>query len=205
MNRLLLLLLSLFVLSCGSSDTTESADETGSEETAVMEAADAGVPMSGPNYSIAEVDSEPSSPRMEMTGTIEGTNITVNYGSPSVKGRTIWGDLEPYDQVWRAGANEATRVTFDKDVLVEGAPLSAGTYSYFAIPSAGAWTVIFNNTAEQWGAFDYAEDQDALRVEVEPIMEQANQEMLSYYIDGNDLVLRWEKVALPVEISAAEQ
>ena len=170
-----------------------------------MASAAGSVAMSGENYAITEIDAEPASPRMEMTGSIAGANITVNYGSPSVKGRTIWGDLEPYEKVWRAGANEATRITFDKDVMVQGAHLPAGTYSFFVMPATGPWTVIFNKQAEQWGAFNYEESQDAIRVEAMPEKDLPNQEALAYYIDGNDLVLRWEKIALPVAITAAEQ
>lgn len=203
MNRIILLFLSLFIFACGSPETSESPEATAAEEAPAMEMSEADFPMSGPNYNIAKMDDEPASPRMEMTGTVGGSSVKVNYGSPSVKGRAIWGSLEPYDKVWRAGANEATRVTFDKDVMVEGKALAAGTYSYFVIPSDGAWTVIFNKQPEQWGAFNYVEDQDALRVETEPVMLDESQDALHYYIDGDDLVMRWEKVALPVTVTSA--
>ncbi len=162
--------------------------------------------MSGENYAITVVDAKPASPRKEMKGTLADAEVVVNYGSPSVKGRTIWGELEAYDQVWRAGANEATRVSFDKGVLVEGRSLEPGTYGLFVIPrEEGDWTVIFNTQAEQWGAYEYDEGKDVLRVDVTPRTQEAHQETLEYYIDGNDLVLRWDKVALPVGVEAAVQ
>ena len=85
-----------------------------------------------------------------------------------MKGRPIWGQLVPYGQVWRSGANEATTITFDQPVMVEGQPLAAGTYSLFTIPTEKQWTMIFNKTAKQWGAFKYDDKQDALRVTVTP-------------------------------------
>src|SRR4051812_48433443 len=93
-----------------------------------------------------------ASPRDSASAKIENVNLSVNYGSPSVKGRELWGKLVPYGQVWRAGANEATRVKTDKDILVEGHRLPAGEYSFFTIPNEKSWTVIFNKVSRQWGA-----------------------------------------------------
>ena len=76
----------------------------------------------------------------------------VTYGRPSMRGRTIFGDLVSYDALWRTGANEATTITFSDDVMIEGQPLEAGTYSLFTIPGTEAWTVVFNKVAEQWGS-----------------------------------------------------
>src|SRR5438067_13264250 len=94
-------------------------------------------------------DAKPiASPRDSVSGKAAGSTITINYGSPSVKGRKIWGGLEAYGKVWRAGANEATTFTTTKDIKVEGKPLAAGTYGFFLIPNEnGTWTVIFNKVA----------------------------------------------------------
>ncbi len=198
-------LLSLFSLllltaSCGSG-TKPAEQEKESEESATEQTVS--IPMDGENYTIRVLDDQPASPRKKMTTTLGGVQVTVDYGSPSVKGREIWGGLEPYDRVWRAGANGATAVTFSEDVLVEGQPLAAGTYAFFVIPRQGDWTVVFNSVAEQWGAYDHDPAKDVLRADISPRMEEANQESLEYYSEGNDLVMRWEKIALPVTITPA--
>ncbi len=141
------------------------------------------------------------SPAAEATGKVGAATVTVNYSSPAVKGREIWGGLVPYDKVWRAGANEATTVTFDKDVMVEGKPLAAGTYSFYTIPGKDNWTVIFNKTAKQWGT-QYDEKQDALRVMATPQKAQKMHERLAYEVTNKGLVLRWENLELPVSITA---
>jgi hypothetical protein len=86
-----------------------------------------------------------ASPRDSVSGVVNGATITINYGSPSVRGRQIWGKLVPYDSVWRTGANEATRFTTTKAITVEGKTLPAGTYGFFAIPGEKTWTIIFNS------------------------------------------------------------
>ena len=140
------------------------------------------------------------SPAATASGKIGSSDVTVNYSSPGVKGRKIFGGLEPYGKVWRAGANEATTVEFSKAVTVEGKALPAGKYGFFVIPAEGAWTVIFNKVPNQWGAFKYDEKQDALRVLVTPRKTAAPTERLAYEVMPTGLVLRWENVELPVAI-----
>jgi hypothetical protein len=135
-------------------------------------------------------------------GTAGGAQVVVEYGRPSVNGRPIWDALVPYDKVWRTGADEATTVTFDRDVSVEGQRLAAGTYALFTIPGEATWTVIFNKTAKQWGAFDYDAGQDALRVEVAPHAHD-HTETFEIAVEGDVLVLRWEKLEVPVRLAAA--
>ena len=144
---------------------------------------------------------EKPSPAATTTGKIGSASVTVNYSSPAVKGRKIFGGLEPYDKVWRAGANEATTVEFSKAVTVEGKALPAGKYGFFVIPADGKpWTAIFNKVPDQWGAFKYDEKQDALRVQVMPRPAAALAERLVYEVTPKGLVLRWENVELPVAI-----
>ncbi|MBF9223253.1 DUF2911 domain-containing protein [Hymenobacter sp. BT662] len=141
------------------------------------------------------------SPPATATGKIGGADVTVNYSSPGVKGRKIFGGMEPYGKVWRAGANEATTVEFSKDVTVEGKPLPAGKYGFFLIPAEkDKWTVIFNKVPNQWGAFKYDEKQDALRVMVAPRKTSSVTERLAYEVTPKALVLRWENVEVPVTI-----
>ncbi len=113
-----------------------------------------------------EDKSKRPSPPATATGMVGGKKITIEYSQPSVKGRDTWKDLAPYGKVWRTGANEATTFEVDKDVTIEGKTLPAGKYALFTIPGEKEWTVIFNKTAKQWGAFKYQEADDALRVKV---------------------------------------
>jgi len=140
------------------------------------------------------------SPAATATGKIGATDVTVNYSSPAVKGRTIWGGLEPYGKVWRAGANEATTVEFSKAVTVEGKALPAGKYGFFVIPNEKQWTIIFNKVPNQWGAYEYDEKQDALRVTVTPRKTASLAERLVYEVKMTGLVLRWENLEAPIAI-----
>jgi hypothetical protein len=140
------------------------------------------------------------SPAATAAGKIGTTDVTVSYSSPGVKGRKIFGGLEPYGKVWRAGANEATTVEFSKAVTVEGKALPAGKYGFFLIPTEKQWTVIFNKVPNQWGAFKYDEKQDALRVLVTPTKTAALTERLVYEVTPKGLVMRWENVEIPVAI-----
>jgi hypothetical protein len=143
---------------------------------------------------------KPASPHLGVQGKAAGATITIRYGSPYVKGRKIWGGLEPYGKVYRAGADSATTFTTDKDIKVEGKTLPAGKYSFFVIPvESGQWTVIFNKTAEQWGAFKYDESKDELRVMVTPKATEMH-ESLTYIITKNGFSMNWDKISIPVSI-----
>jgi hypothetical protein len=148
-------------------------------------------------------DTNRKSKNGKVEGTIDGVNVTLEYGRPKVKGRTIWGGLVPFDKVWRTGADEATTFAISKDVSVEGKKLAAGTYSLFTIPGKTEWTIVFNKVAKQWGSFRYDKGQDALRVNVNPAAAEHVEE-LTFQIEGNKVVLRWEKLSIPFVISAAK-
>ena len=140
-----------------------------------------------------------ASPRDSVSGTVAGSTITINYGSPSVKGRKIWGGLVPYKTVWRTGANEATTFTTTKDVIVQGKKLAAGTYGFFAIPTATSWTIIFNSVPKQWGAFKYDAKKDVLRVTVAPKASPMHERLL-YTVSPKGFNLIWEKLIVPVSV-----
>lgn len=109
----------------------------------------------------------PSPPALAKETTSSGVTISIDYSQPSVKGRTIGKDLEPMEgKVWRTGANEATVFEVNKDVKVEGKSLPAGKYGLFTIMNGDEWTIIFNKTWKQWGAFSYKDADDVLRVKV---------------------------------------
>ena len=146
---------------------------------------------------------ERASPLRTTEGTVgDNVKVKVQYGAPSVKGRVIWGDLEPYNEVWRTGANEATFVEFDSDVVVEGSTLSAGRYSLFTIPKeSGKWTVIFNSEWDlEHGHFQYKEENDVLRVESTPSWADESQEQMTISVESPGIVVKWEKLVLPIVI-----
>jgi len=167
--------------------------------------------------------------------TIGVTDITITYSRPPVKARTIFADapatmearakgeatldnqnerkagepIVPYNHVWRAGANEATMFQVTDDVLINGQPLKAGTYSLEAIPGKDEWTIVFNNDPGQWGAFTYDEKKDALRVKTRAQTISDNQEWLAYSFDpvtdnSATVNLRWEKVRVPFTVEVKD-
>jgi len=144
------------------------------------------------------------SPKASVSQTVGFTDVTVSYSRPGVKGRKIWGGLVPYDKVWRAGANEATKITFSTDVMINGKKLTAGSYGFFAIPGRNEWTLIFNKVADQWGAFEYNEAEDALRVTVKPVKDNFT-EWLRYEITKTSdntatISLEWENLKVPFKV-----
>ncbi len=149
---------------------------------------------------IASAQGKKASPAETATGKINGANIKIDYSSPSVKGRKIWGGLVPYGQVWRAGANEATTFTTDKDIMIEGQKLPAGTYSFFVIPEKDSATIIFNKEAKQWGAYKYKKDKDQLRVKATPKKSSKMNERLVYTINQNNVTLSWENWDIPLMV-----
>ena len=152
-----------------------------------------------------EDKSKRPSPPATATGKVMGATITINYSSPGVKGRKIWGGLVPYNEVWRAGANEATLFETDKNIKVEGKSLPAGKYSLYAIPGEKGWTIIFNSATGQWGINNdgsTTEDpaKDALRVTVTPKKSASFNEKLMYKVDSKGFALLWENLEVPVSI-----
>lgn len=149
----------------------------------------------------SEEDKRPS-PLEVKEGKIGDKSFKIQYGSPAVKGRAIWGDLVPYNVVWRTGANEATFIEITQDITVEGKNLPAGKYSLFTIPKeSGPWTVIFNSEWDlEHGHFQYDEKNDVLRVESVPTWESTSSERLSIEIESPGIVIRWEKLKLPITI-----
>jgi Protein of unknown function (DUF2911) len=148
-------------------------------------------------------DASRKSKNGHLVHTIGGVNVDVRYGRPSVAGRPVWGGLVAYGEVWRTGADEATTFAVDKDVLVQGQRLPAGVYALFTIPAeSGPWTVVFNKTAAQWGAFSYDQAQDALRVQATPQPAEP-MEAMDFVSAPDGVVLRWEKLALPITVAPA--
>lgn len=148
-------------------------------------------------FTFASVAQKPQSPRMEAEGEVFGSEVEVDYGAPSVRGRVIWGDLVPYGEIWRAGANENTTIEFENDVHIGGNKLPAGKYGFFIIPNENSdWVLIFNKRNEDWGAYSYDQKEDALRVSVTPEFVDENQEMLQFSVIENTIVFSWEKARI---------
>jgi len=148
---------------------------------------------------------EKASPPATASGTAAGAAITINYSSPSVKGRKIWGELVPMGKAWRAGANEATTFETNKDIQVEGKALKAGKYSLFAIPGETEWTIILNSQTGQWGIkrggdANYDPANNVLTVTVKPTKSAAMNEKLTYAVTASGIVLSWENLQVPVAI-----
>ena len=146
------------------------------------------------------------SPAATLKQRVGLTNIEVNYSRPSVRGRKIFGGLEPYGSVWRTGANAATRISFSTPVKLNGADLAAGTYELFTIPNPTEWTVIIHKNASEWGAYTYDAKDDVARIAVKPVA--LAQPVETFTIDINDirddsamLNLSWEKTRVPVKIA----
>ncbi len=143
---------------------------------------------------LAQDNQPPASPPASSSAKIaSGATITINYSQPSVKGRTIGKDLEPLPgQVWRTGANKATVFETDKDITVEGQPLPAGKYSLFTLSGDDEWTIIFNKTWDQWGAYEYKDSEDALRVKVKPSKAGSFSEALQLNVnEGGTVSILW--------------
>ena len=140
-----------------------------------------------------------------VTQRIGITDITVNYHRPLANGRQIWGKVVPYGQVWRAGANENTIISFSDPVTIEGQPLDKGTYGLHMIPGENQWTVIFSKNSTAWGSFTYKQEEDALRVNVKPQTAEAH-DALTYDFDevkpdSAVVTMRWDKVAVPFKVA----
>jgi len=175
------------------------------------------------------------SQKASVMQTIGVTDITITYSRPPVKGRTIFADapasmearvkgeatldnqndrkpgepIVPYNHVWRAGANEATLFQVTDDVLINGQPLKAGSYSLHTIPGKDEWTVIFNSDPGQWGSFSYDSKKDALRVKTKAQMVADNQEWLMYSFDpvtenSAQVNIRWEKLKVPFTVEVKD-
>jgi len=151
---------------------------------------------------MATVTFAQESPRKQTSGQVGDVTVSIDYGAPSVKGRTIWGGLEKYGKVWRAGANENTTVTFDKDVKIGNTAVPAGKYGFFIIPNENEdWEVIFSKKNDGWGAYSYNKDDDIARLTVIRNFVDENQEILSYTIGEKGINFAWEKARLMIPVN----
>jgi Protein of unknown function (DUF2911) len=146
-----------------------------------------------------------ASPHADVTATLAGKKITVSYGRPYVKGRAIFGGLVPWGEVWRTGADEATKLTTETDVVIGGLKVPKGEYALFTIPTEKQWTLVVNKTAKQWGAFKYDAAQDLGRVPmtVASVAKPVEQFTIEMVPAGKQVTLTvsWDKTAASVAIA----
>lgn len=157
---------------------------------------------------LAQLNLPRESNRTAISQTVGDTLVSVVYHRPNAKARKVFGELVPYGQVWRTGANEATTVEFSNDVKINGQVLPKGKYSLHTIPTETEWTIIFNKVAEQWGSFEYNAKQDALRVTVKPQTAGFHETMALEFenIKANtaDVVIVWDKTKVPFTIDVGD-
>lgn len=162
--------------------------------------------LSGAFAQAPHIDFPAASPACTLKQRVGLTDIEIAYSRPGVKGRVIFGGIVPYGQVWRTGANQATRITFSTPVKLEGHEVPAGTYALFTIPGEDEWTIILNKDANQWGAFQYNEKDDVVRFTVKPAT-LTDTQIETFAIEFNRirdesavLTLVWDKTVVPIRM-----
>lgn len=154
----------------------------------------------------AQVKLPPASSSQTVTQTLGIGTVTLAYFRPNANGRKVFGELVPFDQVWRTGANGIPKLTFDSNVTIGGRELAAGTYGLLTIPGTKEWTIIFTQNSEQWGAYTYKQDDDVFRFTVKP--EKLGDHMETFTMAFSDvkpqsakLNISWEKTKVSFDLT----
>lgn len=197
LKNIFFLLLVVSFTACQSGSGDENGDDTDQTDTTNTEQSD-----------MEEGDPKPLlSPPDSASATVGDLTVKVTFGAPSIRDRVVWGDLVPYDKVWRTGANEASTISFSQDVTINGEALSAGRYGLFTVPSEGDWTIILNKVWEQWGAYEYNEEEDILRFSVTPEMKEESTERMDFDAEtvegGVKVIFNWEKLTFSFMVNPA--
>lgn len=151
-----------------------------------------------------ETKKKPKSPKTSAMGNIGENHVHIEYSSPSVRGRVIWGGLVPYGEVWASGAHNATSINFAKDVKLGGVEIASGKYAFFTIPGEKEWTVIINKNWDQHLADDYSQEEDVVRVQVVPELNEVV-ESLTYSVVATEdskgsIQLAWSDLKIALEV-----
>jgi hypothetical protein len=154
--------------------------------------------------SFAQLETPRASPQASLQQKVGVSDVTINFSRPGVRGRQIWGDLVPWDRMWRTGANEATTIEFSHDVRIEGEPVPAGKYALFTIPRADRWTLILNSRWDAAGTMNYDQELDVLRVDLTPRTGE-HQEWLTFSVpdlsaDAATIELAWKETRVPFRV-----
>lgn len=152
-------------------------------------------------------DTIKGSSRRETKGSIGNTEVTINYGSPGVRGRVIWNGLVSYDQVWVSGSHWATAINFSNDVVIAGTEVPAGMYGFFTIPGKDTWTLILNKNFDMHLADDYEETLDVVRVIVMPEVIENPVQRLTYEVSSDSestgaVSMSWDQIRVRMPIQA---
>ncbi|MBV6644429.1 MAG: DUF2911 domain-containing protein [Cyclobacteriaceae bacterium] len=131
---------------------------------------------------------------------LNGAPVKIIYSSPAVRKRKIWGELVKYNKMWRTGANDATYLVVGDDIYVNGQLLPSGKYAVFTIPGEEKWKVIINKEWDQWGAYDYKQDLDVMRIDVEPKFTSTLQERMTFRFEEKRLVFHWEHLTFSLDV-----
>ncbi|MBL6445197.1 DUF2911 domain-containing protein [Fulvivirga sp. 29W222] len=194
--RLSVTVVAVVAVACNSGETSHQSNMEDSVSTAA-----------------GQVDEKPAiaSPRRLVEGKIGSVKVSVDYGSPGVKERKIWGGLEAYGKVWRAGANETTALEFNEDIVIGGVVVPAGKYGFYLIPNKNKdWVAIVNTDWSReehgaWGAYNYNKEHDVVRVNVQPQWTEEVQERLQYDVTESSIDMSWEKVRISVPLVPAKK
>ena len=155
--------------------------------------------------SVAKLDLPRPSPKGSVSQTVGTTDVSVAFSSPAVKGRKIWGEVVPFDKVWRAGANECTKLTVSTPVSIEGKPVAAGSYCVFLLPQKSGWTFILSKNLEQAGSDEYKQSEDALRVPATastiPLRERMAFSIIDFDDEKGTLAMEWETQRVAVKFT----
>jgi hypothetical protein len=181
MNTILKLVLSAIILICSLNSVAQKTDEVCYNPNLVK-------------------DTSKKSIKSMAYAIVNGDSIKINYHSPGVRKRIIWGGLVPYDEVWVTGAHDATTLEIPKTFVVNGKEIPAGKYALFTIPGKNEWTIIINIQWKQHLATEYDENQDVIRLKVKPVR-NAHTERLQYFIETNSnnkgkISVAWEKIKI---------
>lgn len=200
---------SFFIMACGNNaghdnDTNASNEHAGH----LMPPANAGY-CDSVNSGLISPDTMKGSPLRTAMATVNGTHVHIEYGSPGVKGRVIWGGLVAYDKVWVTGAHNATTIQFSQPVIVGDKTIPKGTYGLFTIPGKDNWQVIINSRYEQHLADDYTDKEDLVRISTPPGPAGMTQR-LTYTVrpaakDGGEISIRWEKLEIIVPFKTLQK
>lgn len=150
-------------------------------------------------FAVSTADAQRKSPH----DTVSNNNVTITYGRPYKKDRVIFGGLEQYGKVWRLGADEATTITFKKDVKFADQGVKAGTYTMFAIPNEKQWTIILNSKLGEWGAYGYEKnkDKDVVQVTVPvKVLDNTVEQLTISLPTESSMVIEWDKTRVAVPL-----
>ena len=205
-KQLTYLMVFALMMACNNDDRkTESAESKPAEDHSGHATVASNDYSDSVNNGIISEDTLKGSPHRTAMAIVNGNHVHIEYNSPGVKGRAIWGGLVPFDKVWATGAHIATSVQFSKDVTVNNKKIPAGQYAFFTIPGKEKWTVILNTRYDQHMADDYDEKEDVVRMDVKP-EEHSLTPRLTYNVkttnnNSGEITMQWEKILIRLPFS----